>query len=227
LRRPKVGKLKSSVVMPKGFEDLPRTDPQYQGVQGFNFGDFPPLGGGVSKNTTSKVTQGKGKATEDDVGNVERPVGEKEPESSLSPATIGKPTEPTDAMESVSHTPALVLPAEVLAAPVQQRSSLPASSPRSALRFNASDMATGGPSIPIPMVREIRVPGKETPRIADPPTDEWTEAEKTMYRRDGVQMVLGGQAVTLRIREHVAVVFKSGYVTGASSPEQGLVNYLL
>jgi hypothetical protein len=70
------------------------------------------------------------------------------------------------------------------------------------------------------------VPGKETPRIADPPIDEWTEAEKTMYQRDGVQMVLGGP-VTQRIREHVAVVFKLGFVTGASSPEQELVNYLL
>jgi hypothetical protein len=82
---------------------LPWTDPQYQGVQGFNFEDFPPLGGGVSKDTTSKVTKGKGKATEDDVGNVERPVGEKEPESSLSFATVGKATTPTDAVDSVSH----------------------------------------------------------------------------------------------------------------------------
>jgi hypothetical protein len=39
-------------------------------------------------------------------------------------------------------------------------------------------------------------------------------------------MVLEGP-VTQRIREHVAVVFKSGFVTGASTPEQGLVNYLL
>jgi hypothetical protein len=148
-----VGKSQSSVVMPKGFEELPRTDPQYQGVQGFKFGDFPPLGGGVSRNTTSRVTQGKGKATEDNVGNVERPVGEKEPESSLSPVTVGKATEPTDAVESVSHTSAPVLPAEVPTAPMQQRSSLPSPSPRSALRFNAFDMATGGPSIPIPMVR--------------------------------------------------------------------------
>jgi hypothetical protein len=109
---------------------------------------------------------------------------------------------------------------------VQQRSSLPFPSPRSSLRFNASDMATGGPSIPIPMVRQIHVLGKETPRIADPPINEWTEDEKTMYQRAGVQMVLGGP-VTQRIREHVAVVFKSGYVTGASTPKQGLVNYLL
>jgi hypothetical protein len=76
------------------------------------------------------------------------------------------------------------------------------------------------------MMRTIRVSGKGTPRIADPPIGEWTEAEKTMYQRDGVQMVLGGP-VTQRIREHVAIVFKSGFVTGASTPEQGLVNYLL
>jgi hypothetical protein len=57
-----VGKSKSSVVMPKGFEELPRTDSQYQGIQGFNFGDFPPLGGEVSKETTSNVTKGAGEA---------------------------------------------------------------------------------------------------------------------------------------------------------------------
>jgi hypothetical protein len=76
------------------------------------------------------------------------------------------------------------------------------------------------------MVRQIRVPGKEPPRIADPPIDEWTEAEKTMHQRDGVQMALEGP-VTQHIREHVAVMFKSGFVTGALTPEQGLVNYLL
>jgi hypothetical protein len=44
-----VGKSKSSIVMRKGFGELPRTDPQYQGIQGFNFGDFPPLGGAQVK----------------------------------------------------------------------------------------------------------------------------------------------------------------------------------
>jgi hypothetical protein len=34
-----VGKSKSSVEMPKGFEELPPTNPQYQGIQGFSFGD--------------------------------------------------------------------------------------------------------------------------------------------------------------------------------------------
>jgi hypothetical protein len=31
--------------------------------------------------------------------------------------------------------------------------------------------------------------------------------------------------VTQRIREHVAKLFKSGFVTGAPNAEQGLVNY--
>jgi hypothetical protein len=63
-----VGNPKSSVVMPKGFGKLPQTDSQYQGVQGFNFGDFPPLGGGVSKDTTSNVTKGAGEAPAEDIG---------------------------------------------------------------------------------------------------------------------------------------------------------------
>jgi hypothetical protein len=54
-----VGKPKTSEDMPKGFQDLPRDDPQYQGIQGFRFGDFeesPALGG--RKNTTFKRGQG-------------------------------------------------------------------------------------------------------------------------------------------------------------------------
>jgi hypothetical protein len=57
-----VGKSKSSVEMPKGFEELPPTDPQYQGIQGFSFGDFPSLGGEVGKDTTSNMTIGAKKA---------------------------------------------------------------------------------------------------------------------------------------------------------------------
>lgn len=86
-------------------------------------------------------------------------------------------------------------------------------------------MVTGEPSIPIPMVRRIRVPGKEILVMADPSIPEWTNAEKAMYQRDGVQMVLDGP-VTQRIREHVAVLFKSRFVMGAPNAEQGLVNYL-
>jgi hypothetical protein len=179
-----VGKLKTSVVMPKGFEELPPTDPQYQGIQGFSFGDFPPLGGESSMNTTLKVTKEKEKVTTDDVRNVERPIEEKEPDSNYTPVTRRKATEPTDAVEGVSHTTAHVLPAELPAAPAQHLSRSPF--PRSALRFNACNMATGGPSIPIPMVRQIRVPGEEISVMADPPILEWTDAEKAMYQRDGV-----------------------------------------
>jgi hypothetical protein len=52
------GKPKSSVEMPKGFGEMPPTEPQYQGIQGFSFGDFPSLGGEVSKDTTSNMTIG-------------------------------------------------------------------------------------------------------------------------------------------------------------------------
>jgi hypothetical protein len=34
------GKPKTSEDMPKGFLELPRSDPQYQGIRGFRFGDF-------------------------------------------------------------------------------------------------------------------------------------------------------------------------------------------
>jgi hypothetical protein len=35
-----MAKSKTQEELPKGFEELPRTDPDYQGVQGFSFGDF-------------------------------------------------------------------------------------------------------------------------------------------------------------------------------------------
>jgi hypothetical protein len=70
-----VGKSKPSVVMPKGFEELPQTDPQYQGIQGFNFRDFPSLGGEVSKETTSNVTKGAEEAPAEDIG-IDKPSEE-------------------------------------------------------------------------------------------------------------------------------------------------------
>jgi len=72
-----VAKSKTQEELPKGFEELPRTDPDYQGVQGFSFGDFPPLGGEGSIETTSNVTKGAKKVPSDNVGNVKMPVGEK------------------------------------------------------------------------------------------------------------------------------------------------------
>jgi hypothetical protein len=78
-------KPKSSIEMPKGFGKLPPTDPQYQGIQGFSFGDFPPLGGEVSKNTTSNMTTGAKEAPSRDIGNVETSEKEIELEGGVAP----------------------------------------------------------------------------------------------------------------------------------------------
>jgi hypothetical protein len=64
-------------LMPKGFGELPWTDPQYQGIQGFNLRDFPPLGPGeVSKETTSNITKGAGEAPSDDTKILKQPKRE-------------------------------------------------------------------------------------------------------------------------------------------------------
>jgi hypothetical protein len=115
-----VGIRKSSVLMPKGFEDLPRTDPQYQGIEGFNFGDFPPLGGEVSRGTTSNVSKEAKKSPSDDMGIVKQSVGETELGSRIAPDHKKKAKEHTAAVEGVSHTPAPVLPAEAPAAPAER-----------------------------------------------------------------------------------------------------------
>jgi hypothetical protein len=80
-----VGKSKFSVEMPKGFEELPPTDPQYQGIKGFSFGDFPPLGGEVSKVTISNMTIGAKEAPSRDIGNVEALKKETELEGRVAP----------------------------------------------------------------------------------------------------------------------------------------------
>jgi hypothetical protein len=98
-----VGKSKSSVVMPKGFGELPQTDPQYQEIQGFNFGDFPSLGGKVSKDTTSNVTKGAEEAPAEDIGIVKPLEEEIEAGSRMAPDLKGKAKEPTAAEEGVSH----------------------------------------------------------------------------------------------------------------------------
>jgi hypothetical protein len=130
-----VGKSKSSVEMPKGFEELPPNDPQYQGIQGFSFGDFPPLGGEVSKNTTSNMTIEAKEAPSRDIGNVEILEKETELEGRVAPNPKGKAKEQTAAVESVPHIPAPVLPAEAPAAPRSRSAArLPSASPDSALR---------------------------------------------------------------------------------------------
>jgi hypothetical protein len=114
-----VGKSKSSVVMPKGFEELPQTDPQYQGIEGFNFGDFPALGGGVSKDTTSNVTEGAGEAPAEDIEIVKSLEQEIKAGSKMTPDPKGKAKEYTAAVEGAPHIPAPALHAEAPAAPAQ------------------------------------------------------------------------------------------------------------
>jgi hypothetical protein len=63
-----IGKSKSSIEMPKGFEELPPTNLQYEEIQGFSFGDVPPLGGEVSKDTTSNMTIRAKEAPSRDIG---------------------------------------------------------------------------------------------------------------------------------------------------------------
>jgi hypothetical protein len=139
-----VGKSKSSVEMPKGFAELPSTDPQHQGIQGFSFGDFPPLGGKVSKDTTSNMAIGAKEAPSRDNRNVETLEKETELEGGAAPDPKGKAKEQTAAVESVPHIPAPVLPAEASAAPAQQISR---PSPFRGPRFSTKDMAEGNTSV--------------------------------------------------------------------------------
>jgi hypothetical protein len=207
------GKSKSSVVMPKGFGELPQTDPQYQEIQGFNFGDFRALGGGVSKDTTSNVTEGAEEAPAEDIGIVKPLEEEIEAGSRMTPDLKGKAKEPTDAEEGVSHIPTPVWPAEAPAAPAQQisRPSLFRGS-----RFSAEDMAEGEGSV---KGRVTPKKGKKQTRLHDNPESDWSDDLKAKYLREGVQMVLGGP-VTKNIRQRVKLVFESDYCKDVE-PEQG------
>jgi hypothetical protein len=147
--------------MPKGFEELPPTDSQYQGIQGYSFGDFPPLGGEVSKNTTSNMTTGAKEAPSRGIGNVK--TLEKETEGGVAPDPKGKAKEQTAAVESVPHIPASVLPARAPAAPAQQISR---PSPFRGPRFNTKEMAEGNTSV---KRRVTPTKGKRETRMHDEP----------------------------------------------------------
>jgi hypothetical protein len=214
-----VGKSKSSVVMPKGFEELPRTDPQYQGTQGFNFGDFPPLGGGVSKDTTSNVTEGAGEAPSEDMEIVKQPEEEVELGSMTAPNPKGKAKEHTAAVEGVPHIPASVLPAEAPPVPAQQ---INRPTPFRGPRFSSEDMAQGEGSL-----KRRVTPMKSKPVVAplqDDPENDWPDAVKAKYQQAGVQMVLGGK-VTQNVRKMVKRVLESEFCEDVTL-EQGLVNYI-
>jgi hypothetical protein len=61
--------------------------------------------------------------------------------------------------------------------------------------------------------------------LRDEPNEDWPEDLKTMYQREGVQMVRGGR-VTKNIRARVRMVFESNYLDGVE-PEQGLAKLSL
>jgi hypothetical protein len=213
-----VGKSKPSVEMPKGFEELPPTDPQYQGIQGFSFGDFPPLRGEVSKNTTSNMTIGAKEAPSRDIGIVEALKKESELEGRVVPDPKGKAKEQTAAVEGVPHIPAPVLPAKAPAAPAQQISR---PSPFRRSRFSTKDMAKRDTSVK----RHVTpTKGKRETRMHDEPDGEWPEELQATYWSAGVQMVLGGP-VTQGIRKQARAVLKSDYCQDVSL-EQGLVNFI-
>jgi hypothetical protein len=213
-----VGKSKSSVEMPKGLEELPPTDPQYQGIQGFSFGDFPPLGGEVSKDTTSNMTIGAKEAPSKDIENVKALEKETELEGRVASDPKGKTKEQRAAMESVPYIHVLVLPAEVPAAPAQQISRL---SPFRRPRFSTKDMAEGDISV---KRRVTPTKGKRETRMHDEPDEDWPEDLQAEYRSAGVQMVLGGP-MTQGIRKQTRAMLESKFCQGVS-PEQGLVNFI-
>jgi hypothetical protein len=197
---------------------LPPTDPQYQGVQGFIFGDFPSLGGGVSKDTTSNVTKGAGTAPSEDIGIVKPLEGAIESGSGTAPDPKGKAKEDTAAVESVSHIPAPVWPAEAPTAPAQQIS---CPSPFRGPRFSTKDMAEGETSL---KKHVTPTQGRKSIPCHDDGDNSWSGEIHAKYQREGVQMVLGGP-VTKNIRALVKLVLDSDYCKNVS-PEQGLVNYI-
>jgi hypothetical protein len=211
-----VGKSKSSVKVPKGFEELPPTDPQYQGIQGFSFGNFPPLGGEVSKDTTSNMTIGAKEAPSRDIENVE--TLETKLEGGVAPDPKGKAKEQTAAVESVPHIPASVLPAKAPAAPAQQisRPSLFRGS-----RFSTKDMVEGDTSV---KRRVTPTKGKREIRMHDKSDGDWPKDLQAKYWSVGVQMVLG-DPVTQGIRRQARAVLELEFCRGVSS-EQGLVNFI-
>jgi hypothetical protein len=187
--------------MPKGFGELPPADPQYQGIQGFSFRDFPPLEREVSKDTTSNMTIGAKEAPSRDIENVKTLEKETELEGGVAPDPKGKAKEQTAAVESVPHIPAPVFAAEAPAAPAQQISR---PSPFCGPRFSTKDMAEGDTSV---KRRVMPTRGKREIRMHDEPDGDWPEDLQAMYQSAGVQMVLGGP-VTQGIRRQVRAVLE-------------------
>jgi hypothetical protein len=218
-KRPMLESQKPWRICLDGFLELPRDDPQYQGIQGFRFGDFeefPSLEG--CKNTTSEY-QKEGPA--DDIEIVKEPVEGSQPGSSPAPNSTGKAPKDTAAVESVPHPSAPIPFAKAPEAPVQQRS-LPV--PHSSIRrFAKADMSKTGPSTP--QMRTITLPSEQLNVMFDPAPPDWSAADTNLYNRPGVQMILGGH-VSQIIRDYVGMLLSSAYVTRSATAEQGLANFL-
>jgi hypothetical protein len=134
-----------------------------RGAKGLALGGFPPLGGEISKDTTSNMTIRANEAPSRDIGNVETLEKETELEGGVAPDPKGKAKEQTAAVKSVSHIPAPVLPAEAPAAPAQQISRL---SPFRGPRFSTKDMVEGD----TPVKRRVTpTKGKRETRMHDEP----------------------------------------------------------
>jgi hypothetical protein len=207
----------SGVGNSKSSKEMPPTDPQYQGIQGFSFGDFPPLGGKVSKDTASNMTIGAKEAPSRDIGNVKTLEKETELDGGVASDPKGKAKEQRAAVESVPHIPAPVLPAEASAV-LAQLISRP--SPFRG-QFSTKDMAEGDTSV---KRRVMPTKGKRETRMHDELDGDWSEDLQAMYWSAGFQMVLGGP-VTQGIRRQVRAVLESGFCEGVN-PEQGLVNFI-
>jgi hypothetical protein len=121
-------------------------------------------------------------------------------------------------VESVSHIPAPVWPAEAPAAPAQEISR---PSPFRGPRFSTKDMAEGETSL---KKRVTPTKGKKSIPCHDDGNNSWSGKIQAKYQREGVQMVLGG-FVTKNIRALVKLVLDLDYCKNVS-PEQGLVNYI-
>jgi hypothetical protein len=115
------------------------------------------------------MTIGAKEAPSRDIGNVEALEKETELEGRVPPDPKGKTKEQTAAVESVSHIPAPVLPAEVPAAPAQQ---INRPSPFRRAQFSTKDMAEGNTSVK----RHVTpTKGKRETRMHDELDGDWPE----------------------------------------------------
>jgi hypothetical protein len=69
------------------------------------------------------------------------------------------------------------------------------------------------------------LPGEQRNVTSNSAPLDWSAADRNLYNRPGVQMILGGQ-VTQIIWDYVGLLLSSAYVTRSTTAEQGLANFL-